>query len=166
MTHRLLATLLIACLATLSLSACGSDATDGAPSQEPVFTKEGTLTFLQPDGTPIKTVDIEIADTEAQREQGLMRRRTLGYERGMLFIFPSESESGMWMKNTPLPLDIVFVNADSTVINIAERTKPFSLDPIEPDAPKKFVVEVRAGFADRHGLTDSTRVRWQRTNGS
>jgi uncharacterized membrane protein (UPF0127 family) len=68
----------------------------------------------------------------------------------------------MWMKSTPLPLDIVFVAPDSQVINIARRTTPFSEETIEPIAPRKFVVEVRAGFADRFGLTDSTRIRWTR----
>jgi hypothetical protein len=95
-----------------------------------------------------------------------MRQRSLGYDRGMLFIFDEVDKNGMWMKNTPLPLDIVFVAPDSQVINIARRTTPFSEKSIEPTAPKKFVVEVRAGFADRFGLTDSTRVRWTRTNGT
>lgn len=67
------------------------------------------------------------------------------------------------MKNTPLPLDIVFVAPDSQVINIARRTTPFSEKSIEPAAPRNFVVEVRAGFADRFDLTDSTRVRWTRS---
>jgi len=80
----------------------------------------------------------------------------------MLFIFDEVDESGMWMKNTPLPLDIIFVAPDSQVINIVRRTTPFSEKHINPAAPKKFVVEVRAGFADRYGLTDSTRVRWTR----
>jgi uncharacterized membrane protein (UPF0127 family) len=92
-----------------------------------------------------------------------MRQRSLGYERGMLFIFDSVDKGGMWMRNTPLPLDIVFVAPDSQVINITRRTTPFSDENIKPDAPRKFVVEVRAGFADRFGLTDSTRVRWTRT---
>jgi uncharacterized membrane protein (UPF0127 family) len=157
--------LLLAACVTVFIASCGSDPPDGV-SDEPVFQKEGTLTFLESDGTPITTIDIEIAETDDERKRGLMRRRSLGYERGMLFIFDTVDESSMWMKNTPLPLDIVFVDRDSSVINIVERTKPFSLDPIEPAAPKKFVVEVRAGFADRHDLTDSTRVQWTRTNGS
>jgi hypothetical protein len=166
MTHRWLLSIGFSLLFAVGLLGCGSDATDGAPSQEPTFTKEGTLTFARPDGAPITTIDIEIADTNREREQGLMRRRSLGFERGMLFIFEAVNEDGMWMKNTPLPLDIVFVAPDSTVINIVERTKPFSLDPIRPTAPKKYVVEVRAGFVDRHNLTDSTRIRWQRTPAS
>lgn len=128
------------------------------------FQKEGILAFVQPNGDTLKTIDIEIADTYRERQRGLMQRRSLGYNRGMLFIFDSVDEQGMWMKNTPLPLDIVFVAPDSQVINIAHRTTPFSETTIEPDAPNKFVVEVRAGFANRFNLTDSTRIHWTRTN--
>ena len=130
---------------------------------EPKFQKEGTLAFVQSSGDTLKTIDIEIADTNAERERGLMRRRSLGYNRGMLFIFDTVDDSGMWMKNTPLPLDIVFVSPDSQVINIVRRTTPFSEETITPTAPKKFVVEIRSGFANRFGLTDSTHVRWTRT---
>jgi len=154
---------LIVLLAGLALlGACTSD----EPSQtggEPGFQSEGRLAFIGPAGDTLRAIDVEIADTDAERERGLMRQRSLGYDRGMLFVFDAVEESGMWMKNTPLPLDIVFVAPDSQIINIARRTTPFSQETISPAAPKKYVVEVRAGFADRFGLTDSARVRWVRT---
>ncbi|MFB6099550.1 MAG: DUF192 domain-containing protein, partial [Salinibacter sp.] len=128
------------------------------------FWEEGVLAFVQPNGDTLKTITIDIANTNAERRRGLMRQRSLGYDRGMLFVFDTVERGSMWMKNTPLPLDIVFVAPDSQVINIARRTTPFSTEKITPEAPRKFVVEVRAGFADRFGLTDSTRVRWTRTN--
>ncbi len=161
MTRLSLLSLLV--LLLVGSAACTSDDGDRAGDDEPSFEKEGTLTFLQ-NGTKLKTIDIEIADSDAERQRGLMRHRSLGYDRGMLFIFDDVDESGMWMKNTPLPLDIVFVAPDSQVINIARRTTPFSEETIEPEAPKKFVVEVRAGFANEFGLTDSTRIRWTRTD--
>jgi uncharacterized membrane protein (UPF0127 family) len=150
-------------LALLLMAACTSDAPDPSAGREPTFTKDGTLTFLRPDSSVITTIDIEIADTDGKRTTGLMRRRSMGYDRGMLFIFDTVEKGNMWMKNTPLPLDIIFVDAQREVINIAERTTPFSLDPIEPDAPRKYVVEVRAGFANRYDLTPNTRIAWQRT---
>lgn len=157
---------LLPALALLLLLGTGCGAEEGKTSGPgtTTFQKEGTLAFCQPNGDTLKTIDIEIADTEGERARGLMRRRTLGYNRGMLFIFDEVNESGMWMKNTPLPLDIVFVDPDSQVINIARRTTPFSERSIEPEGAKRFVVEVRAGFADRFGITDSTRVRWTRAN--
>lgn len=157
--HLLILTILVPLLAV----SCGGESQQST-SGEPTFETEGTLTFYDPSGEKLRTIDIEIADTATERERGLMRRRTLGFNRGMLFIFDEVDRGGMWMKNTPLPLDIVFVAPDSQVINIARRTTPFSENTIEPDAPRKFVVEVRAGFADRFGLTDSTRVRWSRSN--
>ena len=127
------------------------------------FQEEGMLAFVRPSGDTLRTIAIDIADSDAERKRGLMRQQSLGYDRGMLFVFDSVDRGSMWMKNTPLPLDIVFVAPDSQVINIARRTTPFSEEKITPAAPRKFVVEVRAGFADRFGLTDSTRVRWTRT---
>ena len=127
------------------------------------FQNEGTLTFLRPNGDTLRTISIDVADTDAERRRGLMRQQSLGYDRGMLFIFDTVERGSMWMKNTPLPLDIVFVAPDSQVVNVARRTTPLSEEKITPEAPRKFVVEVRAGFADRFGLTDSTRVRWTRT---
>jgi uncharacterized membrane protein (UPF0127 family) len=154
--------LFLTALALLAAVGAGCASEETSPSGEPSFVREGRLAFLDPAGDTLKTIAIEIADTDAERQRGLMGRRSLGYDRGMLFIFDSVDESGMWMKNTPLPLDIVFVAPDSQVINIARRTTPFSQETISPAAPKKFVVEVRAGFANRFGLTDSTRVRWTR----
>lgn len=127
------------------------------------FQNEGTLAFLQPDGDTLRTIRIDIADTDAERRRGLMRQRSLGYDQGMLFVFETVDEGSMWMKNTPLPLDIVFVAPDSQVINIARQTTPLSEEKITPAAPRKYAVEVRAGFANRFGLTDSTRIRWTRT---
>lgn len=144
-------------------ASCGGESQQST-NGEATFENEGTLTFYHRNGEELKTIDVDIADTDTERQRGLMRQRTLGFDRGMLFIFDEVDRGGMWMKNTPLPLDIVFVAPDSQVINIARRTTPFSENTIEPDAPRKFVVEVRAGFADRFGLTDSTRVRWTRSN--
>lgn len=146
-------------------ASCSPDDSGNASADELTF-QDGTLAFVQPVGDTLRTIEIEIAESDAERQRGLMRQRSLGYDRGMLFIFDEVDESGMWMKNTPLPLDVVFVAPDSHVINIARRTTPFSEETISPAAPKKFVVEVRAGFADRFNLSDSTRVRWTRTNGA
>jgi uncharacterized membrane protein (UPF0127 family) len=157
MLFRLLSVLLLVGLAL------GCTPEESESDNDELSFQEGTLAFVQPNGDTLRAIDIEIADSDDERERGLMRQRSLGYERGMLFIFDTVDKGGMWMRNTPLPLDIVFVAPDSQVINITRRTTPFSDENIKPDAPRKFVVEVRAGFADRFGLTDSTRVRWTRT---
>ncbi len=154
------------------VAGCETDAPE-TPTDEstadpltPTFTKEGTLTLVDSSGRPLHKIDVEFAETPAERQQGLMQRRSMDYGKGMLFLFDEPSTRGMWMKNTPMPLDILFLAPDSTVINIAKRTRPFSETSIEPDAPKRFVLEVRAGFADRFNIRPGTRVRWQRTNGA
>lgn len=153
--------LLLLALPLLGLG-CSSDAP--APSASGPSFEDGRLAFVSPANDTLATIAIAIADTEAERGRGLMRQRSLGYDRGMLFIFDDPNTTGMWMKNTPLPLDIVFVAPDSQVINIARRTTPFSEKNIAPDAPSTFAVEVRAGFADKFGLGPDTRIRWTRTD--
>ena len=155
----------LACLLPLAVLGlqCASDPPASDPDAAPAF-EDGRLAFVTPSGDTLRTIALAIADTDAERRRGLMRQRSLSYDRGMLFIFEEVDSTGMWMKNTPLPLDIVFVDADGRVLNIARRTTPFSETAIPPAAPNKYAVEVRAGFADKFGLTDSTRIRWTRTD--
>ena len=158
------ALLVLSTLVPLLLLGCADESGQSEKEDLRSFRDEGTLAFVQPNGDTLRTITIDVADSDAERRRGLMRQRSLGYDRGMLFVFDTVDRGSMWMKNTPLPLDIIFVAPDSQVINIARRTTPLSEEKITPAAPRKYVVEVRAGFADRFGLTDSTHVRWNRTN--
>jgi len=147
----------------IGIGGCEKSAPDrGSPSNPPEFRHDGTLTFLSAAGDSLTTIDIEIADTDSERAQGLMYRRSMRFDRGMLFVFDEESTSGMWMRNTPLPLDMIFVDADGAIINIVERTTPFSEESIAPEAPRKYVIEVRAGFVERHNLDDTAHIQWSR----
>jgi uncharacterized membrane protein (UPF0127 family) len=148
----------------IALMSCSSETDRNVIDTGTSFTKEGTLSFVAPGDSVLRIIDIEIAETDAERARGLMFRRSMGYDKGMLFLFDEADESGFWMKNTPMPLDIIFVGPDSQVVSIAKRTKPFSEEQINPAAPKQFVVEVRAGFVDRFGVQKGTRIRWQRTD--
>lgn len=127
------------------------------------FRTDGHLAFLTSEGDTLTTIDVEIAETDEARMRGMMGRRSLPRRGGMLFIMDTADTTGFWMRNTPLPLDIIFVGPDSQVVSIAKRTTPYSDEAIQPDGPKKFVVEVRAGFTDRVGINDSTQIAWVRT---
>jgi len=105
--------------------------------------------------------EVEIADTPAKRELGLQYRRELAADRGMIFLFPTESVQTFWMKNTLLPLDMIFIGGDRKIVGIVEQTTPFSLDPRSVGAPSQFVLEINGGFAKRHGIKAGDSVRFQ-----
>lgn len=150
------------------LSACGDlgeDPADGdgdGPEETIPFRKDGELSFLS-GGEEIVTIDIEIAESDSARERGLMQRESLPERSGMLFIFPREEIQSFWMANTPLALDLIFVDADSQIVDIEKYTRPFSTRSIASDEPARYVVEVRAGLSDSFGITEGDAVRWQRT---
>ncbi|GLK78426.1 DUF192 domain-containing protein [Methylopila turkensis] len=114
------------------------------------------LTFETASGSHAFTV--EVAATPEQRQTGLMYRRSLAPEHGMLFDFGKVEPVAMWMKNTYVSLDMVFVRADGAVQRIAKGTEPLSLEVIESGGPVRFVVEIAAGEADRIGLKPGDRA--------
>jgi uncharacterized membrane protein (UPF0127 family) len=132
------------------------------PAAEIPFRKDGTLTFLRDDGEEIITIDVEIAQGDSATQRGLMQRASLPDRSGMLFLMPRVERHGFWMANTPLSLDITFVAPDSTVINTAEYTVPYSTSSVYAEAPSAFIVETQAGFADTYGIVAGDRIRWTR----
>lgn len=107
------------------------------------------------------TFEVEIADTPAKRELGLQYRRELAADRGMIFLFPHEAEQTFWMKNTPIPLDMIFINSDHRIVGIAEQAVPFSLDPRSVGRASQFVLEVNGGLSKRYGIQAGDSVRFQ-----
>ena len=98
------------------------------------------------------TVQVEIAATDAARRQGLMFREELAQDHGMWFEFETVAPVSMWMKNTYIPLDILFVSERGKIISIAKNTTPLSRRLLASGGAIKFVLEVNAGFAERHGI--------------
>jgi uncharacterized membrane protein (UPF0127 family) len=103
---------------------------------------------------------VEIADTPSKREMGLQYRRELSDDKGMIFLFPSESVQSFWMKNTPIPLDMIFISGDKKIVGIVEQTAPFSLDPRSVNVPSQFVLEINGGLSKRRGITTGDTVRF------
>lgn len=103
-------------------------------------------------------IDAEIAATTSEKSLGLMYRQKLAPDAGMLFLYPAPQEISMWMRNTILPLDMVFIRADGTVERIAADTEPFSETSIHSDADVLAVLELNAGTAARLGLAAGDRV--------
>ncbi len=101
---------------------------------------------------------VEIADDEAERQQGLMYRPPLADDRGMLFQFEAAAEQSFWMKNTPSSLDIVYVAADGRIVSISSHATPFSETPLPSYGPAKGVLEVRAGRMSEIGAKAGDRI--------
>ena len=152
---------LLTCLLLLMVAACENDK-PGASQTDAAFRKDGTLEFVRPDGSVLRSIEIEIAEDEAARSTGLMNRRQMTLGQGMLFLFSDEAPRQFWMANTPIPLDIMFVAADSQIVNIVRRTRPLSRENVVSTGPAQYVVEVRGGFSDRFGLDETAKIRWRR----
>ena len=80
----------------------------------------------------------------------------------MLFLFDREQPQQFWMGNTPVALDLIFIDADSQIVDFAKYAQPFSADGIRSAVPAQYVLEVPAGFSDTHGLIETDRVSWRR----
>ncbi|GMQ83053.1 MAG: DUF192 domain-containing protein [Rhodothermia bacterium] len=152
--------------AAVFVSACGSPS-PGTPDSEPVadeipFRVDGRLIILR-EGEQLADLEIEIAETDSTRTRGMMQRTELPVTRGMLFIFDTEEDRFFWMANTPLSLDLIFVDADSTIIHMAKYMKPLSPQDVPSTGPAQYVLEMIAGSVDTIGLIEGDKLVWTRS---
>ena len=103
--------------------------------------------------------NVELATSPQQIAQGLMYRRQMAPDAGMLFIFERPDPAVFWMKNTFIPLDMIFIGVDGRILNIAERTIPQSETPVPASGPTRAVLEVNGGTSARLGIKPGDRVR-------
>ena len=102
---------------------------------------------------------VEVAVTPASRQRGLMHRRSMAQDAGMLFDYGHATRAAMWMKNTFIALDMLFIGGNGLILKIAERTVPHSLETVASDGPVRAVLELNAGTAARLGIRTGDRVR-------
>ncbi|WP_439375404.1 DUF192 domain-containing protein [Bradyrhizobium sp. PMVTL-01] len=126
-----------------------ASAPTGAATFQPleIVTKNGVQVF-----------SVEMATTEEEKQTGLMYRKELADGKGMLFDFNPEQEVSMWMKNTYVSLDMIFIRADGRILRIAENTEPLSTKIISSRGPARAVLEVVAGTAQKYGIRPGDRV--------
>jgi uncharacterized membrane protein (UPF0127 family) len=106
-------------------------------------------------------VDVELARTDPERRQGLMDRPSLPDDAGMLFVFDAPSLQSFWMKNTLIPLDMIFIDDAGTIVGIVESAEPRTLTPRSVGKPSRYVLEVNGGWSKAHGVRAGDRVRFE-----
>ncbi len=145
----------------LLTTACGEESAKREHTPPPGRTLDFTaeVIFLDDSGEEITTIEAAVADTDETRTEGLMDVRSLEPYQGMIFIFDDEARRSFWMANTPLSLDIIFLNNDLEIVRIHQNTRPYSQRSIESERPARYVVEVNAGFSRRHDLREGMSIR-------
>jgi len=111
-------------------------------------------------GTIKAVVRVEIAESAGARELGLMYRQHLDQNDGMLFVFQQPQHLTFWMKNTEIPLDMIFVSADGAVAGIVANAEPFSERQLSVEGDSQYVLEVNSGFAQLHGIKAGDRLQF------
>ena len=125
------------------------------------FKEEGVLKLIKAEtDSIIKSISIEIADDEYQTQTGLMYRDNIKDSQGMLFIFPDAQYRSFYMKNTKIPLDILYFDEQKKLINIQKNTKPFNQTSLPSRAPSKYVLEINAGLSDHWGIEKGDRIEF------
>jgi len=144
---------------TLSLVAAAITASLFAFSAEVQLQRFATSELTIVSATGPHRFTVEVAETPEQMEQGLMFRRAMAADAGMLFDYKAPTVATMWMRNTLIPLDMLFVDARGRIVNIHERAVPQSLDVIAAAAPVRAVIELNGGTAARLGIAPGDHVQ-------
>jgi uncharacterized protein len=152
---------------SLALAACSPKAADGATrtaaTATPAVHPESGLPVV-----PLTVVHagqrhvfrVEVARTDAEQEKGLMFRTAMGVDEGMIFPMTPPREAAFWMKNTVIPLDIIFIGADHRILNIAANAVPYSETPLPAAGKVSGVLELNGGRAAALGIGPGDRVDW------
>jgi|SRR5208282_3603924 len=116
------------------------------------------VSIVGADGKPRATVAVEVASTGAQRELGLMYRKHLGDNAGMIFVFPDAAPRNFWMHNTPIPLDMIFADAAGRVTGIVANAQPYSDKLLGVEGNSEYVLEVNGGFCAKNKIKSGDRL--------
>jgi uncharacterized protein len=127
---------------------------------EYMFKKDGELTFTDSLNNVKTKIDIQIANNDFDRELGLMFRKQMDENKGMLFIFPEEARQSFWMRNTLISLDMIFINALNRIVTIHKNTQTLSDQSYPSTAPAKYVLEVNAGYCAKHDIKEGDKINF------
>lgn len=148
----------LAAALTLTTGACSTHAP--TPQHRPDAALPLAVAIFHPPGRTVR-VRVEVARSPAARARGLMFRRQLAADAGMIFLFEREEPHPFWMKNTLLPLDMIFIDGRDRVVGVVRNAEPLTLTPRDVGRASLAVVEVAGGFASARGITEGTAFELQ-----
>ena len=129
---------------------------------EPQFTEEGIGAFLASNGDTVTAFRLELAESTAETTQGMMFRRSVPEGTGMLFIMPEERFQSFWMRNTYVPLDIIYLSSEGIVVSIQANAAPMNETPLPSEGPAKYVLEIAGGQSAAFGINPGMKWLWKR----
>jgi uncharacterized protein len=154
--------MLLPSLAALALAGCGGDAFSSANGgvQRSAVSGLEVIPLTVRSGQRTHQFRVEVARTGEEQQRGLMFRESLGPNEGMLFPFATPRPASFWMKNTLIPLDMIFIRADGSIARIAVNTVPHSLELVGVQEPVVAVLEIAGGRSVELGISEGDRVSW------
>jgi len=146
---------------SLYFQSCKETNNQKSLTREVTFTKEAELNLKKAStDSLIKTLDLEIAETDYETQTGLMYRHSMEDHQGMLFIFKDEQARNFYMKNTEFTLDIIYLNSKKEIVSIQKNAKPYDKTSLPSNAPAMYVLEINGGLSDSWGLELGDTIEW------
>ena len=130
--------------------------------QKVLFKNEGNLSILNDENKTLAEFKIEIADSPYERQTGLMYRDSLEEQHGMLFIFENSELRGFYMKNTLIPLDLIFIDEDYEIVHIYSKATPYETTTISSQLPAKYVFEINGGLSEQIGIQKGMKIKYNK----
>ena len=143
--------LFILLIYTFGLSGCQNDK-KSIKQTKVAFSKEGELTIYKTLDSSEVSFNIEIAESDFDVQTGLMYRDAMAQNQGMLFIFNDEKERYFYMKNTKIPLDLIYVDSNKKIVSFQKNAQPFDESSLPSNVPAKYVLEINAGLTDQNAI--------------
>lgn len=150
--------ILLIAIAVMFVACGGEDQSSEEPGEGRTLDFSDSVTFLDENDEEVVSIDVAVADDSTARNEGLMDVRELPENSGMLFIFEDEEPRSFWMANTPLSLDIFYLNNDREIIRIHQNTQPYSENNFTSELPARYVIETNAGFAVRYDIKEGMKA--------
>ncbi len=146
----------------------GSDTKPSGPTKtkstyEPQFKEEGSLVFIdQEKNDTIQTIAIELAETPQEIQYGMMYRKHVPENTGMLFLMDTERPQSFWMRNTYVSLDIIYINSKMEIVSIQKNAQPLNDKSLPSTGPASLVLEVAGGYCDAKGIKAGDKIAYSR----